>query len=73
MKWQAEGAWNEAWRLLLLALDPVVAQELVLDFLDCSHHPRERLPRRIASAFPSALSGAGPLRTRVSPRRRPGR
>jgi heme-degrading monooxygenase HmoA len=61
MKWQAEGAWNEAWRLLLLALDPVVAQKLVLDFLDCSHPPKERLLRKASSEVPSAPSGAGPL------------
>jgi transposase/heme-degrading monooxygenase HmoA len=49
-KWRAGDVWNEAWRLLLLELDPAGAQKLVLDFLDCSHHPKQRPPRKSATA-----------------------
>lgn len=48
-RWRAGDAWNEAWSLLLLALEPARAQKLVLDFLDCSHHPKERPPRKSAT------------------------
>jgi hypothetical protein len=46
-EWEQSGAWEEAWRILLPALDPLAQQDLLLNFLDCAHAPLRRPKKQV--------------------------
>jgi transposase len=48
-EWEQNGRWDQAWSILLPALDPQTRQQLVLDFLDCARAPARRPEKRVTN------------------------